>query len=1389
EICQDNLIVQVDRDSPFGNGPWTSGTLTVADLNKTVQARVSDISTGNKCWLNLTVKDSFPPVFNCQDITIPCLIDNDLPAYLRDSLGIAAGVPGVSDGCGAINTPVYVDNLRLIDCDSGVTKVITRVWQASDMAGNTSSCVQHIYFQSVALSEANFPADSVLLCTAAATPAATGYPYFEAFGRVFPVTQSICDVAVNFENTYGPPLCGGLPQILRQWRLVDFCTQEERLHVQVINVQDTLAPGITCPAAQVYTVDATGCAADIDLPSAVLTDGCTDVAGFQAFWTSNDVTRVLTGTLSDFPQNDPLNPHDTLGVMGVAPDFPLGTTTVLYIATDACGQTSECSFDVTVTDSIPPVAKCDSIINVSLALNPSYMLPALELNDGSADTCLTVYFKARWLNPSLCSPNNVLNDSLMVCCQNAGDTIIARLRVYNIPTPAGSVPDDFGLGHYTDCLTRVAVNDSLILGCTPPPDVIVGCSIFDPMLSGYGQLVSQSCNTVSVAVIPDYTQFDTACSSGIVRRVFRVTDGAGNTASCVQTITVNHDQDYYIRFPDDQIVTSCSATPNYGVPTFFGMDCENMDVSYQDLYFPMDPNSCTRIDRTWLIKNLCQYDPMQAVVLVPNPNPSNLVNSPDNLPGPIVSAPTAAGPWASTVVKIVPTDPAATNYSTFWQKNANGYQYTQRIRIIDTQDPIVTNCPTGPVTFQDSTTNDVDLWNEAYWWDAQTSSHNLCEGAADLNITTTDLCTGNNVDISYRLYLDLDRDGTQETIVSSDQLPGFNQVYFGNNDGDADLTDGAVRAFDERMVQPNQKWGFALRQDVVGNNVTASVRWWSSAQSLTPGAKPTEIPKLPYGNHQIRWYVTDGCGNDVVCSYNFTVRDGLPPIIHCLPGLTVNVLPSLMITLWASDFLQYTEDNCSPNPLPLGIRKQGTGSGFPMDGNGNPQTSISYTCDEFGMQQVELWTIDLAGNADSCQTFVIVQDNLFHCTEPPEPLSGFVKTEMNEGISNVSVTYSIDPNPSLPTNSSMVLTNGLGLYQMPLTIFGGQNPKLKAEYDQFPLNGLSTFDLVLISKHILNIEPLTSPYKMIAADANKSGNITTFDIVEFRKLLLGIYSELPQVPSWRFVPKSFVFPNPNNPFQAPGFPEEILLPSPFQTSMDYDFVGIKVGDVNNSAMPNAQAAAETRGDAQPFFFETRNEMLTAGQTGEAIIRAGNHLEATQFTLETDDLEILGIEPVQDVEADQIAQFKEKNCITVAIETGGSPAFKLNYRARTDGQLAEKLRFSSRITPAAVYEDLSGTAMRPVLKYDNPGIALSLLSCQPNPFTDQTEVLFSLPSAGSITISVTDAQGRVVWQQTQQRTSGIQSEIIYRDQLGNDGIYHVHIQSEKERVTRKLALIR
>lgn len=128
-----------------------------------------------------------------------------------------------------------------------------------------------------------------------------------------------------------------------------------------------------------------------------------------------------------------------------------------------------------------------------------------------------------------------------------------------------------------------------------------------------------------------------------------------------------------------------------------------------------------------------------------------------------------------------------------------------------------------------------------------------------------------------------------------------------------------------------------------------------------------------------------------------------------------------------------------------------------------------------------------------------------------------------------------------------------------------------------PLNGVSTYDMVLMSRHILGIEALNSPFKIIAADVNQSKSVTTFDIVETRKLILGIYQNLPNTSSWRFVRQDYVFPNPANPFAHP-FPERDTL-IVFDPASRSAFRATKTGDVNEShfsACDNFGSGAEAR---------------------------------------------------------------------------------------------------------------------------------------------------------------------------------------------------------------------
>ncbi len=110
----------------------------------------------------------------------------------------------------------------------------------------------------------------------------------------------------------------------------------------------------------------------------------------------------------------------------------------------------------------------------------------------------------------------------------------------------------------------------------------------------------------------------------------------------------------------------------------------------------------------------------------------------------------------------------------------------------------------------------------------------------------------------YRLFLDLDGDNVQETVVASDNLPGFNSIKY-NNFNTPNFNGGTLRQFDERAVPPAQKWGFALQVVQSDTKATAYVRF-NSAQSPLLYAQP----QLPHGKHRIQWTVTDNCGNETL---------------------------------------------------------------------------------------------------------------------------------------------------------------------------------------------------------------------------------------------------------------------------------------------------------------------------------------------------------------------------------------------------------------------------------------------------------------------------------------------------------------------------------------------
>ena len=1399
-----------------GNNPLPSGNVVgTSDLGKTYKVRVTDNCTGNYCWGEVTIEDKLPPVVACQDVTITCAITNYTPGYLTGTLGIAAGTPVVTD-CSAV-TSSYEDTWTDLACGASingknnVSAYIRRDWIFTDAFNNFSVCTQYIYLERRSITAVKFPIDIELNCGSASTdPAVTGAPYLTDFGKNWPMfpDQAACELSVGFADQQ-LPVCGNSYKILRTWTVYDWClptnpgptgTLNPRYFIQVIKVVDKQGPVMACPSNLTVSTGPFTCCSNADLPDIILSDVCNAVAkvfarveGFDPL-TNVPFSYDIASSLTTFPGNNLWTP-DTLASVGTTPCLPIGQYTVRYNAEDLCGNTASCSFSLTVDDGTPPYPACDEFTQVALGADGMAFVNALTFDDGSYDNCGVVNFKARRMASNDCQSNGSFYDQVKFCCEDIGDTIQVILRVYDVDVPTGDVSTTFEELNANDCMVRVFVEDKIKPICPAMGQVTVTCENFDPSLWAYGkpQIADNCCLDTSVVYqeqiglthSANYSQFDTLCSRGTITRTFRAIDCSGNSAQCTQRVLVTYEQDYFVRFPDDRIVTVCDGTGNYGEPTFLNKDCELLGVSYTDEVFTVVPDACYKIERTWHIINWCSYNANLGLTVVPNPNPNATVNAPANNTGPVVSSSSnpnvIPAPWTASRVSVTP-GAVQTDYSTYWSLTTNGYSYKQIIKIIDQQKPKVDSCPSSPVTICDVTTNAGDLWNATYWWDNATMSHDLCEGPSDLTVTASDACSGALVTIKYLLFLDLDNNGTMETVISSSNPPGYGELNFGNA-SNPNFGGGVPQVFDNRSVPLNEKYGFVLQTSDSGNKKTGSVRW-NTLKSPTSYF----VPELPYGTHKIKWIVEDGCGNETVCEYTFEVKDCKKPTVVCLNGLSVNIMPTKMIQLWASDFLKYTEDNCTPpSKLKIAIRRvgqadgQGNVTGFPRNADGTPQTSVTFTCTELGEQQVELWSLDLAGNADYCQTYVLVQDNSGNCGSDGATIAGVLETETLEGLEDATVEVS---------TGSVVktdLTDKFGAYELKKVPFG-VDATVTPVKDDNPLNGVSTYDLVLISKHILGLEPLNSPYKMIAADANKSGSITTFDVVELRKLILGIYTELPNNTSWRFVDKSFAFADNSNPFKS-AFPENKSLANVQSDALSEDFVAMKIGDVNGSAVANALMSAEDR-SAGTLYLEVSDRVVKAGESFEVSFKASDRALGYQLTLGLSGLTVAGVVAGEGVSEDNFGVFAD--AMTVSVD--GSASFTVRFRASRSGSLSEMLSVSSRVTRAEAYS-LGGAREEVALRFHSAagsttkGVGFELYQNEPNPFVSKTFVGFHLPSATSAVLTVRDETGRVLFVTKGDFAKGYNKVALEREMLPSSGVLYYTLETATDHATKKMIQVK
>ena len=581
----------------------------------------------------------------------------------------------------------------------------------------------------------------------------------------------------------------------------------------------------------------------------------------------------------------------------------------------------------------------------------------------------------------------------------------------------------------------------------------------------------------------------------------------------------------------------------------------------------------------------------------------------------------------------------------------------------------------------------------------------------------------------------------------------------------------------------NEDLFFTYRVDLFADGVGFQNRLGNDASGMYPN-----------GRHQVVFTVEDGCGNAATCPIFFTVRDAKAPTPVCINGISVDLMEmgglDGRVEMTAEMFDGGSYDNCTDiEDLEIEI---------------SPTT---FTCINLGTNLVYLTVTDGEGNSAFCQTIVVIQDNNGICPGPEYGnIQGSIQNEEGERVEDVSIEINgYDMPPIITGIDGNFNFNGIPMHQdYSLT------PEKNMDYS----NGVSTFDLVLIQKHILGLELLDSPYKIIAADVNQSGGVSTFDVVLIRKLILQITTEFADSPSWRFVAADYEFPNPSDPFLE-AFPEVININDFSDHQLTANFVAVKVGDVNGSATPNNLINSDDRMNSDDLMLSIKDKTVLSDQIFNVNFEAEqiNNIFGYQFTLEFDEkaMEFITFAPgqVENINEQHFAFHRaDEGVITTSwdntkntINNNNSTTttlFTLTFRAKTTIRLSEILTINSRYTKAEAYRTHSETVSEELLGvqlqfYDEKEIAtggrgFQLNQNMPNPFSKMTTIEFFFPKAGTGTLSVYDLSGRKLKVINGFFQKGHNAVVLNRSDLTTSGVVFYRLETPFGTSTKKMIVV-
>jgi gliding motility-associated-like protein len=474
-----------------------------------------------------------------QKVTV---IDNIIPVITAP----AAIATTLTTGCTVtslnLGTPVTTDNCTIASVTNNAptafpvgTTIVT--WTVTDASGNTATATQ-----TVTVTDAINPT-----ITAPAAITVNANASCVAFGVALgtPVTVDNCSVASVTNNA---PAVFPIGATTVTWTVTD-AAGNTATATQTVTVVDNTAPLIFAPAGITVNIS-TGCTvANLALGTPVTMDNCSTVT------VSNNAPTT----------------------------FPIGVTTVTWTATDGAGNTATATQVVTIVDNTDPTIVAPAAVTANLttgctATGISLGTPTTTDNctvasvtnnapttypigttivtwtvtDGAGNTATTTQLVTITdnTNPTITAPAAITATTNAGCTATGivlgtpvtADNCTVASVTNNAPTvfPIGTTTITWvvtdGAGNATTATQLVTITDAINPTITAPANIIVntnsGCTATGIALGS--PVTADNCSVVSVT-----NNAPTTFPIGTTTVTWVVTDGAGNTASTTQTVTVN----------------------------------------------------------------------------------------------------------------------------------------------------------------------------------------------------------------------------------------------------------------------------------------------------------------------------------------------------------------------------------------------------------------------------------------------------------------------------------------------------------------------------------------------------------------------------------------------------------------------------------------------------------------------------------------------------------------------------------------------------------------------------------------------------------------------------------------------------------------------------------